>query len=273
MAARGEHVSTQTGNTRKLLAWNREALMWIAFYGLILLAWAGIFAMTRGAASANLGAMPAEFWASLCIAAEQANFPALVVMWTLMSGAMMLPTFVPALRTFRDISTTGASDLSGAFALVAGYGSVWLGASVLGAGAQMALSGAGVLSPFGASISDFLTAFLLLGAGAYQFSKLKEACLAKCRMPLVFFMEHWKPGNTHAWGMGLKLGVLCFGCCWALMALGFVGGTMNLLWMGAATLFMVMEKLPDIGRWLTRPAGFAMILAGGAVLLRALLTL
>jgi predicted metal-binding membrane protein len=81
-------------------------------------------------------------------------------------------------------------------------------------------------------------------------------------MPMTFFMERWAPGAARAFRMGVELGALCLGCCWALMALAFVGGTMSLLWMGAATLFMVLEKLPDLGRSLTRPAGVVLIAAG-----------
>ena len=86
---------------------------------------------------------------------------------------------------------------------------------------------------------------------------------------MTFFMERWRPGVSRAFIMGAQLGALCLGCCWALMLLGFVGGTMNLLWMGAATLFMVLEKLPDIGRRLTRPAGWVLIVAAGLMLARA----
>jgi len=100
---------------------------------------------------------------------------------------------------------------------------------------------------------------LLMLAGAYQFSALKAACLAKCRAPLTFFMQHWEEG---AWRNGLRLGLVCLGCCWALMALAFVGGVMNLAFMGLATAIMVIEKLPDLGRWLTRPLG-GVLLAGG----------
>jgi predicted metal-binding membrane protein len=121
-------------------------------------------------------------------------------------------------------------------------------------------------------LSNWLSAGLLLIAGAYQFTHLKAACLAKCRMPLTFFMERWAPGASRAFRMGFELGVLCFGCCWAVMALAFVGGTMNLVWMGLATLFMVMEKLPDIGRVLTRPVGCLLVLAAGATALAALIS-
>ena len=96
-------------------------------------------------------------------------------------------------------------------------------------------------------------------AGAYQFSPLKAACLAKCRAPLGFFMQHWDEG---AWRNGLRLGLVCLGCCWALMALAFVGGVMNLAFMGLATAIMVIEKLPDLGRWLTRPLGGLLMMGG-----------
>ncbi|RUS59259.1 DUF2182 domain-containing protein [Pseudorhodobacter sp. E13] len=252
--------------------WNRTALAWMGFYALVLLGWLGVFAMAVQNPAADLAGMPADFWASLCIAAGQAAFGPLVLMWGLMALAMMLPTFVPALRCFLDLSAAGATSLQGAVALVGGYLVVWGLAAVAGAGAQYGLSRAGLLALNGASVSGWLTAALLLGAGAYQFTALKEACLAKCRMPLTFFMERWKPSTPRAWRMGVELGVLCLGCCWALMALGFVGGTMNLLWMGAATLFMTLEKLPDIGRWLTRPVGFALIAAGVFTALHTLLT-
>ncbi len=258
---------------RVLPDWNRAALAWIGFYAVVLLAWLAVFAMARQNVAADMPAdMSLDFWASLCIAAGQASFGALVAMWGLMALAMMLPTFVPALRCFIDISHTGATNMGGAFALIAGYVVVWLGAAVVGAGAQFALSKAGLLGLNGASLSGWLTAGLLFGAGAYQFSQMKEACLAKCRMPLSFFMERWAPGSLRAARMGLELGVLCLGCCWALMALAYIGGTMNLLWMGLATLFMTLEKLPDIGRWLTRPVGYALISAGAFVAVQTFIT-
>lgn len=123
----------------------------------------------------------------------------------------------------------------------------------------------------GSSLSAWLTSGLLIASGIYQFSKQKHMCLSKCRTPLTFFMERWKPGSGQAFRMGAELGVLCLGCCWALMALAFVGGSMSLLWMGAATLFMVLEKLPEIGGPLTRPAGYGLIAAGAIVALRAVL--
>jgi predicted metal-binding membrane protein len=116
-----------------------------------------------------------------------------------------------------------------------------------------------LLGPDGVSTSLTLTALLLAGAGLYQFSNLKEACLSRCRAPLTFFLERWSPGPQAALKMGGQLGLHCLGCCWALMLLGFVGGTMNLVWMGVATVFMGMEKLPEIGTYLTRPVGYILL--------------
>lgn len=93
-------------------------------------------------------------------------------------------------------------------------------------------------------------------AGAYQFTALKAACLSKCRAPVTFYMQHWSDGPLK---LGLRLGATCLGCCWALMLLAFVGGIMSLAFMGLATLIMTLEKLPDIGRWLSRPLGVALL--------------
>jgi predicted metal-binding membrane protein len=123
---------------------------------------------------------------------------------------------------------------------------------------QMGLYTAGLVSAFGDSLTPVLSAGLLALAGLYQLSPLKERCLAKCRAPLTFFFQHWDAG---AWRMGLRLGAVCLGCCWALMLLAFVGGVMNLAFMGLATVIMVLEKLPDIGRPLTRPLGAVLLVA------------
>ena len=91
---------------------------------------------------------------------------------------------------------------------------------------------------------------------------MKEACLSKCRRPLTFFLQHWEEGPLKN---GLRLGLVCLGCCWALMLLAFAGGVMNLAFMGLATVFMVFEKLPDLGRYVTRPLGVALL--AGSVLM------
>ncbi|WP_346154948.1 DUF2182 domain-containing protein, partial [Streptomyces labedae] len=161
-----------------------------------------------------------------------------------------------------DLVQTGRAQGFGL--LLGGYLLIWSGFAVLATGTQLALAGAGLLTPLGESASVWLTAALVMGAGAYQFSTLKEACLSKCRRPLTFFMQHWDEGP---WRMGLRLGAVCLGCCWALMLLAFIGGTMNLLWMGGAMVLMMLEKLPTIGTVMTRPLGYGLIALGVALVI------
>ncbi|RYG91880.1 DUF2182 domain-containing protein [Loktanella sp. IMCC34160] len=243
---------------RRLPRIGGAGFVWLGIYAAILLGWAGVVIMSRGLPGADL---PAEIWESLCAAAAEADLGALFLMWALMVLAMMLPTAVPAFRTYDDLRQAGAGTTAGFVALVTGYGLVWLIGAGAGAVAQWALSRAGLLSPLGQSLSPWLTSGLLIVAGGYQFTRFKDACLSKCRMPMTFFMERWKPGARAALRMGVDLGIVCFGCCWALMLLAFVGGTMALWWMGLATLFMTFEKLPGLGRFLTRPAGIVLICA------------
>lgn len=246
-------------------------LFWIGFYTFVLAAWTSLYAMSLAAPWQGLeGPTTAEFWASLCVSAGAASPAALFGMWALMSAAMMMPTFVPAIRVFDEMTDAKASDSGSMVSLVAGYVAVWLAFSAAAAGLQALLAGYDLLAPDGTSRSVWLTAVLFLCAGAYQLTLVKSACLAKCRHPLIFFMQYWRPGNAAAFHMGLRLGAYCVGCCWVLMLLGFVGGTMNLLWMGAATLFMIFEKLPGIGAYLTRPAGIMLLAAGASISAHAL---
>lgn len=235
---------------------------WLALFALILAAWGALYAMALPAdlraASRLYGA---EFWQNLCnVTPDAAGYVRVALMWALMSFAMMAPTALPSFATYDDLSKSAPGARFSH--LVAGYLAVWLGFSLIAAAAQMGLYRAGLLSVLGDSRSQLLSAALLLGAGLYQFSPLKDACLSQCRMPLTFFMAHWDEGPLRN---GLRLGAVCLGCCWALMFLAFVGGVMNIAFMALATVMMALEKLPEIGRWLTRPLGAALILGGIAV--------
>lgn len=237
-------------------------LHWIVLFGAILAAWAVLYAMALPAELREAGVIyGADFWVSLCtVTPDAAGFARVLLMWVLMSAAMMAPTALPAFATYEDLGQTAEGTRFGV--LVAGYLVVWIGFSVLAAGVQMMLFSADLLSAFGDSRSSLLSAGLLFGAGLYQFSSVKEACLSKCRAPLTFFIQHWDEGP---WRNGVRLGLVCLGCCWALMLLAFVGGVMNIAFMGLATLIMVFEKLPDLGRYVTRPLGGALIVAAGVI--------
>ncbi|MBU2993115.1 DUF2182 domain-containing protein [Octadecabacter sp. B2R22] len=235
---------------------------WLVLFGIVLAGWAALYLMAIPAELRELSQIyGAQFWADLCrVTPDAAGVLKLTAMWALMSAAMMLPTALPAFATFDDLP--GSRGDFGR--LVGGYLAVWLVFSALAAVAQMALWRLGLLDQTGLSVSVVLSGGLLVLAGAYQFSAFKAACVRKCRAPFAFFMQHWSDGP---WRMGVRLGAVCLGCCWALMLLAFVGGVMSLAFMGLATVLMVFEKLPDLGAWLTRPLGVALIGAGVAVVI------
>jgi len=249
-----------------LLTW--RSLGWTGFFGLVLCAWVALFAMNMDA-GLNLLGRPmsmgvAEMGAHAHAHAHGAAGWGLGVvfsMWALMVAAMMLPTMVPALSVYDDLIRGADGTRAGWFGVIAGYGLAWLGAAALLGLAQVWLSSLGVVSDLGASRSGWLNAALLGGAGVYQFTRVKAHCHDKCRSPLAFYLGAWRPGLAGGGVMGLRMGLYCIGCCWPIMALAFVGGVMNLIWMGIATLFMVIEKLPDLGRFVYRPAGVALVAA------------
>ena len=240
---------------------------WFLFYALIAAMWLLLFTAhldyTRARMAFDAPFAP-EFWRAMC--ATQPGFPAIVAMWSLMAVGMMAPAAVPMLRTYDDLVHARAGSHLGFWSLLAGYLAVWLGFSLLGAGAQLGLQHAALLAPDGSSSSRELSAGLLAFAGLYQFSALKNACLRACRSPLTSFMGDWRPGAAYAFRKGVTEGVFCLGCCWALMLLAFAAGVMNLLFMGLAMLLMIAEKTPLVGRRGSRMLGAALCLAAVFVL-------
>lgn len=235
---------------------------WLMLYAFVLVCW-GVLALMAVPPDLRDAAriFGAGFWEAFCTTTpDAAGFARLWLMWALMSGAMMLPTALPAFAAYDDLGQSAPTDMTG---LITGYLGVWFGFSAIAAALQIGLFAQGWVSAFGDSRSALLSGALLGLAGAYQFSALKEACLAKCRSPVMFFMQHWDEGALRN---GVRLGAVCLGCCWALMLLGFVGGVMSLGFMGLATLVMTLEKL-RAGVWLTRPLGAVLIAAGLGVAL------
>ncbi|MGF1554338.1 MAG: DUF2182 domain-containing protein [Paracoccaceae bacterium] len=250
------------------------AASWLGVYAVLVAAWIAVWLMDPDlGVPAELRTLGVDRLSALCLAATRdASFLGLWAMWATMGAAMMLPTAIPALRTFASVNDTLArrdDEAASALALpalAAGYLAVWAGFAAAAAAGQAVLSRGGHLGPAGDAVnSPGIAAALLLCAGLWQFSALKDACLSRCRLPLTFFLGAWQPGAAPAFSMGIRLGLDCLGCCWALMLLAFVGGTTNLLFMGGATLLMTLEKLPRIGRPLTRPVGFLLLGAGGGL--------
>ena len=183
---------------------------------------------------------------------------------------MMLPTMVPTLNAYEDLITSADGSWAGWMGVVLGYSIAWVAFAALIAGAQLALLFGGVVDMLGIAKSVWITGGLLIIVGAFQFTRVKEICHGVCHSPMSYFLGHWRTGFAGGLRMGLGLGAFCVGCCWGFMALGFVGGVMSLLWMGLATLFMVIEKLPQIGHVVTRPMGGILIVAGLVVVVQPL---
>lgn len=244
-------------------------VLWAGFFALVIVAWAALWAMVQDRA-VWAGPLGLALLADLCgPGANDAGWPALAAMWAAMAAGMMAPTAVPAFATWAAMPPRASGGAAGTAALAAGYLALWLAAAGGFAAVQAALARLALVGPDGASLSPLLTAALFAAAGAWQFAAVKAACLVRCRAPLPFFMAHWRPGPAGAFAVGLRLGVVCLGCCWALMALAFAGGMASLAWMGLATVLMVVEKMPTVGRHVTRPLGLALLAAAVATLIGA----
>jgi len=191
------------------------------------------------------------------------------VMWWVMMVGMMLPSAAPMLLTFATINRSKRSQQqpyvpTAVFA--AGYLVAWGGFSLVATAAQWGLEQAALLSPMMVSTSPVLGGALFLGAGVYQLTPLKYACLKHCRSPFDFVLNRWRDGTRGALQMGVDHGLYCLGCCWVIMALLFVGGVMNLLWCAAIAAFVFVEKLFPAGPWIARVGGVAMAAFGCALL-------
>jgi predicted metal-binding membrane protein len=190
-------------------------------------------------------------------------------MWWVMMLGMMLPSAAPMILTFETLNRTMRAK-GQAFVpttiFVLGYLIAWGGFSAVATLAQWALDHFVLLTPMLAIGSSLLGGVLLIVAGVYQFSRLKQACLRGCRSPFAFLLNHWHDGWRGALRMGLEHGAYCIGCCAVLMALLFLAGAMNLLWVAVLAGFVFAEKLLPGGVWIGRAGGVAMLGFGVALL-------
>jgi predicted metal-binding membrane protein len=231
-------------------------IIWVpALLGWLLLYWG----------STNMGSPPAQLTMPMSDW-TWTNWLAVFIMWAVMMAAMMLPTAMPMVSVFGSLNKSRGENTR-TIAFVAGYLVLWIAFAVAATAAQWMLQSRGLLSPMIVSMSPVLSGALLMIAGAFQFSPLKQACLRACRSPLGFLLTDWRGGLSGAARMGVRHGLYCLGCCWALMALLFVGGVMNLLWIAALTLLVAVEKLAPRGDLLAKALGALMIGAGAARLI------
>lgn len=234
---------------------------------LVALAWLYLLVLARDMAPMpdmpDMPSMPGMSVAEpLGVAPSLHTFGLTIVMWWVMMIGMMVPSATPMVLLFGGVQRRQLADEAPALRVavfVLGYLVVWGVFSFAAAGAQTALTARALLAPMQLSLSASLGATLVALAGIYQLTPLKNACLSHCRSPADFLSRHWRRGTAGAFRMGLEHGAYCVGCCWLLMALLFVVGVMNLLWVAAIAAFVLIEKLIPRGVLVARASGVALL--------------
>jgi len=253
-----------------LRQWDK-ATLYLSIAGIVALAWWYLIDMAAGMSAMNMSASAVisttapmdmqsptdlQHWAPR-------TFWMMFVMWTVMMVGMMLPSAVRTILIYARVAQQlNGSILSTTFCFISGYLIVWTGFSLVATVTQWWLNQHALLSPMMVSTSTLLAASLLIITGLYQLTPLKEACLSHCQSPIDFISRHFKKGYLGAMRMGLHHGFYCLGCCWILMSLLFIAGAMNLLWILAITLFVLVEKLLPANPHTTGISGTVMIFLG-----------
>ena len=249
-----------------------RSLLWLSFFVVIRAAWWVMYVMAVDMDLDLIGRpgpqadMMRNMDPRMDMYMPMARFGPLFAMWAIMMAAMMLPTMMPTLRTYEDLIASANGTWAGWLGVLTGYSLAWVGFAAAIAGVQLALLFGGVIDMLGIPTSTVFSAILLILVGGFQFTRTKEVCHSVCHSPMNYFLGHWQTGFPGGVRMGLGLGLFCVVCCWGYMALGFLGGTMNLLWMGLATLLMVLEKLPQVAHYVIKPVGVLLVGAGGVLL-------
>lgn len=253
------------------LLYRDRAIVIAALVGLTLLAWVYLGTLTLDMSRGDMSSMgmrttdttamdgpmsvSSQPWTSI-------TFVLMFVMWSVMMVGMMLPSAAPMILIYARVQRQklpGENPVQRTLFFTLGYVVMWLGFSLIATLSQWGLSEVALLSPMMVNTSGYLAAALFAAAGLYQLTPLKQACLVRCRSPIQFLSICWKQGDLGAVRMGIHHGAYCVGCCWFLMGLLFFGGVMNLLWVAAIAVFVLLEKVVPYGQWLSRIGGVVMI--------------
>ena len=189
-----------------------------------------------------------------------------VLAWQAMIAAMMLPSTIPLLRHFAAAASGQPRPRAAMAALLAGYALVWTGFGYLAFVGDLLLHRVVDGAPWLAQRPWLLAGSVLVGAGAFQFTALKDRCLRQCRHPGAFLLRFYERGMDGAFRLGRRHGMFCVGCCWALMLVLFAAGTANLWWMAALTALMIVERTARRGRQAVPVAGVVLLSWGALVL-------
>lgn len=189
-----------------------------------------------------------------------------LVAWQVMIAAMMLPSSLPLIRLFHRVSAPQPNVARVRAAFLAGYVLVWTSFGAFGFLGDVGIHRSVDAWPWLAARSYLIAGSVLLLAGAFQFSELKDRCLRQCRAPGPYLMRRYRRGVAAALRLGAGHGLFCLGCCWALMLVAFAAGMANLAWMGVLTAIMVFEKTGPGGDRGVAPIGVGLLFLGTVVL-------
>ena len=255
-----------------------QAIVLASLAGITVLAWLYLLDMASEMSEmADMSGMPdMENMAGMALVTPYARWgvsDVLVagVMWIVMMAGMMLPSAAPMILLYAAAERRRRSaPLLATPTFILGYLLIWTGFALAALGAQWLLLRFGLFAPEMRVTSGFLGGGVFIAAGLYEWSSLKERCLAVCQSPLGFIAGHWRPGIGGALRMGLGHGAYCLGCCWVLMLLLFVGGVMNLLWVAGIAALVLLQKVVPGAKPVSRATGLAMLAAGLYLIANAL---
>ncbi len=241
-----------------------RAIVLTALLAVTALAWSDVLHLANamsGMAGMDMGA--AGMMSPIFGQWSAGHVVTMAAMWTVMMIGMMTPSVAPMILLYAQVArrSAAAAPFASAAWFAGGYLLAWAGFSVLATLTQWGLEQLTLLSPMMTGTSHIFGGLVLISAGVYQWLPIKSSCLARCRAPLSFVMEHggFQAHATGSLRLGLQHGLYCIGCCWALMALLFVGGVMNLLWIAALMVFVLLEKLVPGWRYFGRASGLAAV--------------
>ena len=248
---------TGTSTLERLLRHDRAVVVTVLL-GIVLLSWLYLFA---GMDTRTTGRMEGMQMQAMAPAWSPSHFAAMLLMWIIMMAAMMLPSATPMILLYVTMTRRSREQgrvlpATGIFAL--GYFMIWVAFGLAATSLQWALDAAALLSPEMVTTNRVAAAVILIAAGIYQWTPLKQSCLRRCRSPLDFVLTYWRDGAWGSLAMGVRHGAFCLGCCWMLMLLLFVGGIMNLLWIAGLAAFVLVEKTAPAGHWAAHLAGVAL---------------
>ena len=225
------------------------------------LAWAYLFRLDRNMSRMTMAIdMP---W-------SPGDFFLTFLMWSVMMVGMMSASAAPVLLLFTQMGESRGDRRASTMGMMFGTGhiTVWIAFSAAAALLQWQLHENALLSAGIALTSTRMAGTILIAAGLYQLTPAKSACLKRCQSPLGFLMSNWRDGNKGALQLGVRHGLYCLGCCWALMCVLFVVGVMNLAWVAALTAFILLEKLGPYGTRVARAGGVLLLGLGIGLLVR-----